>query len=84
LFDFYTINYNIRRLMVLTEIEKDNNLRNFNRSSIVWFIIYSGIALVISFTIPFPISLIVYIGIYLFLQSYSLNPVEKDFTIPQI
>ncbi len=47
----------------MTKLGKNNNSSNFNRSSIVWFIIYVGIALAIFLIVPFPISLILYIGI---------------------
>lgn len=66
----------------LAKIFKNNNLSNFNKSSIAWFIIYIGIALALSFTIPFPMSLIVYIGIYLFFQTYRLKSIQKRFYSP--
>lgn len=61
----------------MTKIGKNNNLGNFNGSSIVWFVIYIGIALTISFIVPFPLSLIVYIGIYLFLQTYRIRSIQN-------
>jgi len=63
----------------LTKIGKNNNLSNFNRSPIVWFVIYIGIALAISFTVPFPLSLILYTGIYLIFQTYRIKPIRKRF-----
>jgi hypothetical protein len=68
--------------MELPKIGKNNNLSNFNRSSIVWFVIYIGIALAISFIVPFPLSLIVYIGVYLFLQSYRLKSIQNRLYLP--
>ena len=65
----------------MTKIEKYNNLGNFNRPSIIWFVIYIGIALAISFIIPFPLSLVFYLGIYLFLQSYRMESIQKRFYI---
>jgi hypothetical protein len=66
----------------MTNLGKNNNLGNFNRSSIVWFIIYIGIALVISIVVPFPISLILYIGIYLLLQTYRIKSIQKRYYYP--
>lgn len=66
----------------MAKIGKNNNLSNFNISPIVWFVIYIGIALAISFTVPFPLSLIVYIGIYLFLQKYRIKSIQKRFHHP--
>jgi hypothetical protein len=63
----------------MTKIEKYNNLGNFNKSSIIWFVIYIGTALAISFIIPFPLSLVFYLGIYLFLQSYRMESIQKRF-----
>lgn len=63
----------------MTKIEKYNNLGNFNRSSFIWFVLYIGIALAISFIIPFPLSLVFYLGIYLFLQSYRMESIQKQF-----
>jgi len=39
----------------------NNNLSNFNKSAIAWFIIYIAIGLTISFIVPFPLSMIFYI-----------------------
>ena len=67
----------------MTKLGKNNKSSNFNRSSIVWFIIYIGIALVISLIVPFPISLILYIGIYLLLQTYRIKSIQKrDYYYP--
>ena len=63
----------------MVKIEKDNNLSKFNRSSVVWFVIYIGIALAISFTVPFPLSLILYTGIYLIFQTYRIKSIRKRF-----
>ncbi|HXS59779.1 MAG TPA: hypothetical protein VN703_03090 [Candidatus Sulfopaludibacter sp.] len=63
----------------MTKIGKNNNLSNFNRSPIVWFVIYIGIALAISFTVPFPLSLILYTGIYLIFQTYRIKSIQKRF-----
>lgn len=61
----------------MTKIDKYDNLSNFNRSSVIWFAIYIGIALAVSFTVPFPLSLLFYLGIYLFLQSYRMESIQK-------
>jgi hypothetical protein len=61
----------------MTKIDKYDNLSNFNKSSIAWFAIYIGIALAVLFTIPFPLSLLFYLGIYLFLQSYRMESIQK-------
>jgi len=61
----------------MTKIGKNNNLNNFNRSAIAWFVIYITIGLAISFVVPFPLSLIVYIGIYLLLQTHRLKSIQK-------
>jgi hypothetical protein len=63
----------------LVKIEKDNNLNKINRPSIVWFVIYIGIALAISFTVPFPLSLILYTAIYLIFQTYRFKSIRKRF-----
>jgi hypothetical protein len=63
----------------LTKIKKNNNWSNFNRSSIVWFVIYIGVALIISFTVPFPLSIILYTGIYLIFQTCRFKSIRKRF-----
>jgi hypothetical protein len=66
----------------MTKLGKNNNVGNFNRSSIVWLVIYIGIALAISITVPFPMSFILYIGIYLLLQNYRIKSIEKRYYYP--
>ena len=66
----------------MTKIGKNNNLNNFEGSSIVWFVIYIGIAVAVSFTVPFPLSLIFYLGIYLFLHSYRMQSIQKRIYSP--
>jgi hypothetical protein len=68
----------------MTKLGKNNNIGNFNRSSIVWLVIYIGIALAISITVPFPMSFILYIGIYLLLQNYRIKSIEKRYYYPNI
>ncbi|MGN6614223.1 MAG: hypothetical protein ACTHKC_04200 [Candidatus Nitrosocosmicus sp.] len=63
----------------MTKIGKYKNLGNFNRSSVIWFVLYIGIAIAISFIIPFPLSLVFSLGIYLFLQSYRMESIHKQF-----
>jgi hypothetical protein len=63
----------------MTKIDENNNLNNYNRSSIAWFIIYIAIGLAISFIIPFPLSLLVYLGIFFMLQSYRINKIQKEY-----
>ena len=57
----------------------NNNLSNFNKSAIAWFIIYIAIGLTISFIVPFPLSLIFYIGIYLLLQTHRIKSIQKRY-----
>ena len=63
----------------MTKIGKNNNLSNFNKSAIVWFVIYITIGIAISFIVPFPLSLIVYIGIYLLLQTHRIRSLQKRY-----
>ena len=62
----------------MIKIGKNNKLNNFYKSPIIWFAIYIGIALAITFIVPFPLSLIVYIGIYLFLQTYRIKLIQNN------
>jgi hypothetical protein len=63
----------------MAKIGKNDNLSNFNWSAIAWFVIYITIGIAISFIVPFPLSLIVYIGIYLLLQTYRVKSVQKRY-----
>ncbi len=63
----------------MTKIGKNNNLSNFNKSAIVWFVIYITIGIAISFIVPFPLSLIAYIGIYLLLQTHRIKSIQKRY-----
>src|SRR5919107_4779862 len=67
----------------MTKIGKNNNLSNFNKSAIAWFVIYITIGLAISFIVPFPLSLIVYIGIYLLLQTHRIKSIQKRYSYPE-
>ena len=54
----------------MAKIDENNNLRNnFDKSSIAWFAIYIAIGLAISFAMPFPLSLLLYLGVFLLLQN---------------
>jgi hypothetical protein len=68
----------------MTKIGKNNNLNNFNKSAIAWFVIYVTIGIVLSFIVPFPLSLIVYIGIYLLLQTYRMKSIQKRYYYSKI
>ena len=61
----------------MNKIGENNKLSNVNMSPIIWFAIYIGIGLAITFIVPFPLSFIVYIGIYLFLQMYRLKSIQN-------
>ena len=62
----------------MAKIDENNNLKNnFDKSSIAWFAIYIAIGLAISFAVSFPYSLILYLGIFLLLQKYRLESIER-------
>ena len=62
----------------MAKIDGNNNLNdNFDKSSIAWFAIYIAIGLAISFAMPFPLSLLLYLGVFLLLQKYRLESIEK-------
>ncbi|VFJ13546.1 hypothetical protein [Candidatus Nitrosocosmicus franklandus] len=47
-----------------------------DKNYFMWFAIYIAIGLILSFTIPFPISLLVYIAIILILQTYRIKKLQ--------
>ncbi len=62
----------------MAKIDENNNLKNnFDKSSIAWFAIYIAIGLAISFAVPFPLSLLLYFGVFLLLQKYRLESIER-------
>ena len=67
----------------MAKIGKNNNLNNLNKSAVVWFVIYITIGIGISFIVPFPLSLIVYIGIYLLLQTHRIKSIQKRYYYPE-
>jgi len=63
-------------------MSKIGDYKNFNgldKNYFMWFAIYITIGLVLSFTIPFPISLLVYIAIILILQTYRVKKMQYHY-----
>ena len=63
-------------------MSKIGNYKNFDgldKNYFMWFAIYITIGLILSFTISFPISLLIYIGIILILQTYRVKKMQYNY-----
>jgi len=60
----------------MSKIGDYKNFSGLGKNYFVWFAIYITIGLVLSFTLPFPISLLMYIGIILILQAFRIRKIQ--------
>ena len=57
-------------------MSKIGDYKNFNgldKNYFVWFVIYISIGMIQYFTLPFPISVLIYLGIILILQTFRIK-----------
>lgn len=63
-------------------MSKIGDYKKFNgldKNYFTWFAIYITIGLILSFTIPFPISLLMYIVIVLILQTHRIRKIQDNY-----
>ncbi|WP_415311063.1 hypothetical protein [Candidatus Nitrosocosmicus sp. FF01] len=61
---------------------KIGDYKNFNgldKNYFTWFAIYITIGLILSFTVSFPVSLLIYIGIILIVQTYRIKKIQDNY-----
>lgn len=63
-------------------MSKIGDYKNFNgldKNYFVWFVIYISIGMILYFTLPFPISLLIYLGIILILQTFRIKKTQHSY-----
>lgn len=61
----------------MAKIKDYKNFNGLDKNYFAWFAIYITIGLMLSFTVPFPISLLMYIGIILILQTFRIRKIQN-------
>lgn len=63
----------------MAKIGEYKNFNGLDKNYFTWFAIYITIGLVLSFTIPFPTSLLAYVIIVMILQTHRLKKMQDNY-----
>ncbi len=63
----------------MSKIKDYKNFNGLDKNYFTWFVIYIAIGLILSFTVPFPISLLMYIALILILQTHRIRKMQDNY-----